>query len=87
MLIGLHLGEEHEAETEHAGEHDAHHRVLLHAAVLRQVARRQSAGETGDEGADGKRQAEHEGEHDTRQHGMRDRIAHERPALEHQVTG
>ena len=87
VLVGLHLGEEDEAETEHAGEHDAHHRVLLNAAVLRQVARRQSTGEAGDESADGKRQPQHEGEHDAWQHGMRDCVAHERPALEHQVAG
>ena len=61
MLVGLDLGEEHETEAEHAGEHDAHHRVLLHAAVLLEVAGRQRAAEPGREGADRQRQAEHKG--------------------------
>ena len=52
MLVGLDLGEQHQAETEHAGEHDAHHRVFLHAAVLLEIAGQQRAGEPCSEGPD-----------------------------------
>jgi hypothetical protein len=43
VLFGLDLGEQHQPEAEHAREHDAHHRVLLHAAVRFEVAGRDSA--------------------------------------------
>jgi hypothetical protein len=70
MHVGLDLGVEHDAEAEHAGEHDAHHRVLLDAAVLLEEAGGERAEHAGDEGADGERQAGDVGEHDARQHGV-----------------
>ena len=87
MNLGLDLGVEHDAEAEHAGEHDAHHRVLLDAAVLLEVAGRQRAEHAGGECADGERNAGDVGEHDARQHGVADGVAHQRPALEHQEAG
>ena len=45
------------------------------------------AGHAGGEGADRERQADDIGEHDAGQHGMGDRVAHQRPALEHQEAG
>jgi hypothetical protein len=87
MLVRLHLREEDQPQPKHAREYDAHHRILFHAAVLLEVAGQQRTREPRGERADGERQAEHEREHHPRQHGMRDRIAHQRPALEHQIAG
>jgi len=39
------------------------------------------------EGPDGERDACKIGDHDTRQHGVRNGVAHQRPALEHHVAG
>ena len=87
MLVGFDLGEDDQSEAEHAGEHDPHHRILLHPAVLLQIAGQKSAGQSGREGTDGQRQAERECDDDARQDGVGDRIPHERPALEHEIAG
>ena len=52
MHVGLDLGEEHEAEPEHAGEHDAHDGVLLDPAVLLEIAGGERAEHAGAERAD-----------------------------------
>ena len=87
VLVAVDLDEEHEAQREHAGEDDAHHRILLHPAVLLEIADAEGAGQSRCEGADGQWQARDMGEHDAGEHCMRDRIAHQRPALQHQETG
>ena len=84
MHVGLDLGVKHDAEPEHAGEHHAHHGVLLDPAVVAQIPGRQRAEHAGGEGADDQRQASDIGQHDARQDGVADRIAHQRPALQHQ---
>ena len=86
MQLRLDLGVEHDAEAEHAGEHDAHDRILLDAAVLLQIAGGERADHAGCEGTHRQRQTRDIRQDHTRQHRMRDRVAHERPALEHQET-
>ena len=66
VLIGLDFGEQDKAEPEHAGEHDAHHRVLFDPAILLEIAGHQRAGEAGREGADHQRNSEDESDDDAR---------------------
>ncbi len=87
VLIGLDLGEQHEPEAEHARKHDAHDRVLFYAAVVFQVARKKRAREARRERANRERNAEDEGDDDARQDGVRNGIAHERPAFQDQIAG
>ncbi|MCY1233767.1 hypothetical protein D9M72_463220 [compost metagenome] len=85
--VALDLGVEHQPEAEHAGEDHAHHRILLDAAVFLEIAGQKRAGHAGGKGADGKRQADDVGDDDAGEDRMRDRVAHQRPALQHQETG
>ena len=87
MHVGLDLDVEHEAKPEHAREDHAHHRVLLDPAVLLQEAGRGGADHAGGEGADRVGKAEDIGEDHAGKHGMADRIAHQRPALQHEEAG
>ncbi len=87
MHVGLDLDVEHEAEAEHAGEHDAHHRVLLDAAVVLQEAGRERADHAGGKGTDGVGKADDVGDDHARKDGVRDGVAHQRPALEHEEAG
>ena len=87
MLVGVDAREQHQAEGEHAGKDDAHHRVFFHPAVLFQVAGGYRAKDAGEEGADRQRDADHERHHDAGQHRVRDGVAHQRPAFEHQIAG
>jgi len=87
MHIGADLGVEHETEAEHAREHDAHDRVLLDAAMLRQKASGEGAEHTGAKRPDDERDVEDIGEDDAGQNRVADRIPHQGPAFEHQVAG
>jgi hypothetical protein len=51
------------------------------------IAGRNGTDHAGDECPDQERDADQIGEHDAGQHGMSQRIAHQRPAFEHQKAG
>ena len=87
MHVALDLDVEHQPEPEHAREHDPHHRVLLDAAVLLEEAGRQRADHAGRESADCIGKSDNVGDHDAGKNGMRDRVAHQRPALEDEEAG
>ncbi len=84
VLVGLDAREHDEADREHAGEDDAHGGVFLDAAVVLEIAGADRGEQPGDERADGDGQADHIGDDGARQHGVRDGVAHQRPALEHE---
>ncbi len=71
MHVALDLDVEHEPQAEHAREDDAHHRVLLDAAVVLQEAGRQRADHAGREGANGIGNSDDVGDHDAGKNGMR----------------
>ena len=56
-------------------------------AVFRKESGGKRADHAGDEGAEAERQADHIGQYHARQHRMGNRIAHQRPALQHQKAG
>ena len=87
MHIALHLYVENEAQPEHAGKDDAEHRVFLDAAVFLEEAGRERAGHARGEGADGERDRQDIGQHDAGKDRVRDRIPHQRPALQDEEAG
>ena len=87
MHVAVGRGVEDDAEAEHAREDDAHDRVALDAAVVVDEAYGQRAGHAGAEGPERERQAGHVGQHNARQGRVADRVAHQRPALEHHEAG
>ena len=86
MQVALHLRKNHEAKRKQPSEHHAHHRIFLHAAVGFDVAGGHRAKEPRGKRSHGQRQTDRVGDHDPRQHRVRDGIAHQRPAFEHQIT-
>lgn len=87
MHVGLDLDVEHQTEPEHARKDDAHHRILLDAAVVLEETRRDRAEDSGHEGTDRIGQADDIGDDDTREHGVADGVAHKRPAFQHEEAG
>src|SRR5690606_30087423 len=79
MDIRLDLHIEHKPEAKHAGEDDAHTRVLLDAAVLLEKPGRQGAKHARDESTRHIGNAYCIGEHHAGKDGVADGVAHQRP--------
>ena len=76
--------DEHEAEREERGEDDADRGVLLDPARRSDDADEGDRPEAEHERTEREGRAQEVGEHHARQHGVRDRVAHQRPSDEHE---
>ena len=87
VLVAVAVLEEEDAGGEEGGEGDAEQGVALQGATPFEPAGSQGAGESGGEGTRDERQAEDGGDDDAGQDGVRDGVAHQRPAFEDDVAG
>ncbi len=67
------------------GEHQPDHRIFAQPRLLLHEGHAERGEDAGEERADRKRRAEDIGRRHTRHDRMRERVAHQRPALEHQI--
>ena len=86
MQVAFHLRENHEPKRKQPCEHHAHHGIFLHPGVGLDVTGRHRTQQPRRKRADRQRQPDRIRDHDPRQHRMRNRVAHERPPLEHEIT-
>ena len=78
---------QHQTEREHGREHDADRGVLTHAAAAPHPADERHRHERGNDRTHREGCTENVGEHHAGQHRVRDRVAHERPAEQHEPAG
>ena len=76
-----------QAEREQRGEDEADHRILAQPRVLLDEPHGERRQDAGEERADRERKAEDVGAGDAGHDRVGQRVAHQRPALEHQVGG
>ena len=87
MHVGLDLDIKDQAKPEHAGENDAHHRILFDTAVIFQETGGESAKHAGREGADREGYADDIGDDHAGKDGVADGVSHQRPAFQNQEAG
>ena len=87
MLVGAAFLVEEKACGEEGGEGDAEQGVAFQGAARFQPAGDEGTGEACGEGAEDERQAEAVGDDDAGEDGVRDGVAHQRPAFVDDVAG
>ena len=87
MLAGADLRKEHQPKGKESGEDDAHDGIFLHPAVRLDVAGADGAKKPAAKGSHRERYTRQMGNHNPRQHRVRNGVTHERPPFKHQKTG